>query len=324
MAIIVKPFTHTNGTIADAIEVNANNDTVYSCVNGNIDSPNLGNNAVTTGKILDANVTFAKLDVPTQNAFVPIGSIIPFYDFNATVTFNSTYWEYCDGTVIANASSPLNTLTKPDMSGRYLVGYGTEKAVATLVTDGNKDIGSAVWSLNLVGEANHQVDLQHAHTMSGHTHTMGNHIHTMPTHSHSFSDSFTTLPSGDHHHEVARYWTQSGGWGIAHYRGTYAGSNFASLGLTTSNGQSGSGAHRLNTSSVSGMSNGQDFDSSTDGSHTHTGTASGTTGAIDPGDTDSTDLGDTNSTTDTMNNQLSTTQTIQPRSIRVRYIMRVL
>lgn len=41
MATVVKPFTHTNGTVADATEVNANDDATLTQVNGNLDADNI-------------------------------------------------------------------------------------------------------------------------------------------------------------------------------------------------------------------------------------------------------------------------------------------
>lgn len=71
MAITI-PHSFTNGTIAEASEVNANFDAVENYVNGlsdgtNIDSSaiiaaKLASNAVTTTKIADGSVTYAKLD----------------------------------------------------------------------------------------------------------------------------------------------------------------------------------------------------------------------------------------------------------------------
>ena len=74
MAITIT-HTFTNGTIAEAAEVNANFNDVENYVNGlsdgtNIDSSaitavKLATNAVTTTKITDGTVTYAKLDSVT-------------------------------------------------------------------------------------------------------------------------------------------------------------------------------------------------------------------------------------------------------------------
>ena len=95
--------------------------------------------------------------IPTASS-VPIGSIIPFYDFNGALTFDTDYWAYCNGQSKTIGGS---SRTLPDLSNRYLVGFGTE---------GGADIGSAVWSTTPVGNASHQVNLAHTHTIA-HTHT---------------------------------------------------------------------------------------------------------------------------------------------------------
>jgi len=41
LAVVTKTFTFTNGTVADATEVNTNFDTLYTLQNGNIDNDNL-------------------------------------------------------------------------------------------------------------------------------------------------------------------------------------------------------------------------------------------------------------------------------------------
>ena len=94
----------------------------------------------------------------------PIGSIIPFDDFDGAVTFDSNYYAYMDGAVLSDALSPLNGETLRDLSGRYLVGFGT---------DGGEDIDSVAWSAGPVGNAGHQIDIAHTHTGPSHTHGEG-------------------------------------------------------------------------------------------------------------------------------------------------------
>lgn len=110
------------------------------------------------------------------NAAVPIGTIIPFYDFNALVTFSTDTWMYCDGSVVADVFSPLNGQTLPDLSGRYLVGFGT---------DGGGNIDTAVFATAAVGNAGHTIDIQHSHTVNAHSHTVNSHNHTTPNHAHT-------------------------------------------------------------------------------------------------------------------------------------------
>jgi len=66
----------------------------------------------------------------------PIGSIIPFYDFNGLVSFDTGVWAYCDGSVLVDGASPLNGQTLPDLSNRYLVGFSTPWVVETIASPG--------------------------------------------------------------------------------------------------------------------------------------------------------------------------------------------
>lgn len=62
MAIVVKPFTFSNGTVADALEVNSDFDTLYNLVNGNLDTDNLSANSVDTSELVADSVDFTKID----------------------------------------------------------------------------------------------------------------------------------------------------------------------------------------------------------------------------------------------------------------------
>lgn len=113
--------------------------------------------------------------IPTASS-VPIGSIIPFYDFNGALTFDTDYWAYCNGQTKTIGGS---SRTLPDLSNRYLVGFGTE---------GGANIGSAAWSTTVVGNASHQVTLTADQSgLVGHNHTASagnqsaNHTHSIPS-----------------------------------------------------------------------------------------------------------------------------------------------
>lgn len=199
----------------------------------------------------------------------PVGTIIPFYDFNATVTFDNTIWAYCDGSVINNAGSPLNGLTLPDLSNRYLVGYGTEAG---------GDIDTATWNATAVGNAGHTINVQHTHTDSGHTHSITSHTHGPGTLQFKVSDwDGSTVNFYD-----------SGGTQIPVFTET----------VDTS---AGAGTITGALLPASGVGDGY--------TKNGTGVTSGTSG-------------NTGSTAVSLSNSLSTTQSIQPRSIRCRYIIR--
>lgn len=121
------------------------------------------------GIVVQAGSTFRLGEVFNPGG-LPVGSIIPFYDFNAAVTFDANFYRYCDGSVLSYADSPLNGLTLPDLSGRYLVGFGTV---------GAGDIDTATWATVAIGS--NSLNLQHAHDMGNHTHSIGNHTHAPGT-----------------------------------------------------------------------------------------------------------------------------------------------
>jgi len=99
---------------------------------------------------------------------VPIGSIIPFYDFDGALTFDTDAWTYCDGSTDTVGGS---SRTLPDLSGRYLVGFGTP--------NGGGDLDSATWATAAVGRTSHtSASIAHTHTGPSHTHTVA-HNHLM-------------------------------------------------------------------------------------------------------------------------------------------------
>lgn len=216
----------------------------------------------------DVEAALQEVGAKAVSVAVPIGSIIPFYDFNGAITFSTTYWEYCRGQIVADAQSPLNGLTMPDLSGRYLVGFGT---------DGGGDLHNAAWSAAAVGNAAHQINIQHSHTVAAH-------LHTGPSHTHG---------PGTLSFEYMNY-----DLGTDRMRN----SDTAAAIFAFGDASLAAGATRV-TVLVPAAS-----------VQYYTGDGSGVTAAGGTGNT-----GNASPGTDS---QLSTTQSIQPRSLRVRYIMR--
>lgn len=107
-------------------------------------------------------VTLGTGSIDLEKALVPLGSIIPWYDFNAAISLNTTYWAYCDGS--ASSITGVGAVTLPDLSNRYLVGFGTEAG---------GDIDSAAWATAAVGNASHQVNLEHQHTVGEYVQSTG-------------------------------------------------------------------------------------------------------------------------------------------------------
>lgn len=209
---------------------------------------------------------------------MPVGSIIPFYDYNGLVSFDTSYWVYCDGSVINNPSSPLNGQTTPDLSNRYLVGFGTE---------GGGDIDTAAWATAAVGNASHRVDLSHTHTGPSHTHDVD-------------IGSFTSGGGTEHLHRWGEYDDAAGNhWLIPAETLAVGGQD---MGAGTHYVTSGWGSHASTAIEYFLLT-------TRESSHTH---------SINPPNTTSTAAG-----TGATGSALSATQSIQPRSVRVRYIMRV-
>lgn len=253
---------------------------------------------------------------------VPLGSIIPFYDFDGALTFDTTYWAYCNGQTktIGGGSRTL-----PDLSGRYLVGFGT---------DGGADLGTASWDTTPVGNAGHTVSLQHSHTVASRTHDLGNHTHTGAAHTHDLANHTHAGPSHTHgvgtlQFVVARVdadnpgpndylfymYSQFAGSEVLIFDGT-VGATAGVNGFNAGNTLSGTDTNFLTyngsgSTSTGGTGNTGTPSSNTSGSTTpgaSSGPSTNTSGAASPG----------------TNNQLSTTQSIQPRSVQVRYLMRIL
>jgi len=291
--IRLRPYIYILGNLIDPAQNNTNEGTLYQ---GHNDAFNEITGHQHTGAPGDApQLSGASFDlsgpwhftglVTMDNApqLTPIGSIIPFQDFGGLVTFNTTYWKYSDGTSIPGVATPLNPLggqSTIDMSGRYLVGFGT---------DGGGNIGTAPWLTAAVGNVNHEINIQHSHTVSAHHHTGAAHTHTIPSHDHGTGNHTLDISEIPSHTHPFTYYQNAGS--DAGATGDFAGLGNPFTTLTAATG--GGGAHNHgNTTSVALTTN--------SGGGADTGDAS-------PG----------------TDNQLSTTQSIQPHSIRVRYLVRI-
>jgi len=161
-------YTLTNGTANDAGPVNTNFSNLVSAASDGTKDYNV---AAITCTSVTASTDVLIGSVSVGGSLVPIGSIIAFYDFGAALTFDTDNWVYCDGSTATVGGS---SRTLPDLSGRYLVGFGG-------ATDGAGDIDTATWATAAVGNSLHQVDIAHTHTGPSHT-------HTGPSHTHNLSD----------------------------------------------------------------------------------------------------------------------------------------
>ena len=277
------------------------------------------------------------VDISAAGELTPIGSIIAHYDFNAAVAIDTNYWAYCDGSVVSNPDSVLNGLTLPDLSGRYLVGFGT---------DGGGDIDTAAWSTAAVGNASHQIDIAHTHTGPSHTHAGPSHTHTVTvnTHSHTFSATSASGGAGNTSYDGIHYHIMntlgahvhstssgtSGGWIESSSPGRYTNGSGYSYNGEHNHTSSTATSHRHtvanHTHTVSGTTSSTVATASTSASGSASTGASGTasTGASGTAATGASGTAATGASgTAATGSGLSATQSIQPRSIAVRYIMRL-
>jgi hypothetical protein len=314
-----------NGTTADANEVMQDFNEIYT----NIDNSNIAANAgiaysklatlasgriivgsaggVATSVVMSGDATISNTGVvtvtsaPTPAGAVPIGTIIPFYDYNGTLTFDAARFTYCNGGTATFTGIGLQTL--PDLSGRYLVGFGT---------DGGGNNGSAAWATAAVGNAGNTINIAHTHTVAGHTHTgpshthdMGNHTHTVGNHTHGPGTlQFSVL-----------FYDAGGGGGLGRLRGFTSGGASSTIteGVTAGTGASfafNSEFATPNTTYYTASGTGV------------TDTSSGTSGAPSTNTTSADGTGATGSASPATDSQLSSTQSIQPISIRVRWLIR--
>lgn len=117
-----------------------------------LDSTNIAAKGVTGTNLNSNSVTYAKLASTVTDLLVPVGTILPWYSFSGTLSFSTTYYAYCDGT--SATLSTIGSQMLPDMSNRYLVGFGTE---------GGGDIGTATWSTTVPGNVSHTSSITHQH-----------------------------------------------------------------------------------------------------------------------------------------------------------------
>ena len=215
-------------------------------------------------------------------AVIPIGGVIGFADYGIA-TIDTDVFAYLDGGTYADPDSPFDGVQREDASGRYLVGFGT---------DGGGDIGGGAFSILPVGAAGHTINIQHSHTVAAHSHTVNAHSHTVnahdhsiPNHSHSISFNTGTIPNGGNN---------------ARFQCDFGGNDLALLGPGPGDQNAGDHVHPVSGNTAV--------------------TAMGNTGNDSPG-TSASSPGTSNSSPGT-DNQLSTTQSIQPRSVPMRWIQR--
>lgn len=147
---------------------------------GQVAAAGIASDAVTTAKILDANVTLAKLATVLQNALPPVGTIAPYAGTSAP-----SGWLLCNGDAIGGSYTTLISLVganTPNLKGKFLVGLDS--------TGTNFDGLSN--DINSIGDTGGVATVTLTSAQSG-----------VPAHSHSNTASATTtISDGQHSHSI--------------------------------------------------------------------------------------------------------------------------
>ena len=293
----------------------------YPDASGNVPSlPTPATTETGSGAIVRANgPTINNLTVTGTFVFpsgaagtVPIGTIVPFQDFGGLVTFDTAIWKYCDGTAIPGAPSPTNPLGgqfTEDMSGRYLIGFGTV---------GGGNIGTDPWATPAVGNAGWTTNIQHSHTVNNHTHDLSNHAHNAGTyvaasHTHGTSDLVAAImvrPSDSYYTGVGPiidgiFADMRSIVDAAYYWGPFNAVDGGPFNCDNAGGFSANADGHQYTGGTAILGD-TDFSGPLTVAGASSGPSTNTSGGATPG----------------TDNQLSTVQDIRPSSIRVRYIIR--
>lgn len=186
MPQVSKGFTFTNGTTADATQVNADLDTLFNLVNGGMDTANFLPQGIGTGAIADGAVTPAKTEgLPYSSdlfgsSFVVSGLTVTKYAANEiSVSAGTAYMKQADATV-RQESITTTTLTttspsatyyldlNPDGTWSFTTGHSSTSGylnIATVTTDNSGNVGvitqnNAAYKVTLLGSAVGPVSVQ--------------------------------------------------------------------------------------------------------------------------------------------------------------------
>lgn len=264
---------------------------------------------VATAVTMSGDATISNTGVVTVagGGIVPIGTILPFYDYNYTLTFDNTKYAYCDGSIVNFTG--IGPQTTPDLSGRYLIGFGTV---------GGGDIGTDPWATPAVGNAGWTINIQHSHTVNNHTHDLSNHTHNAGTyvaasHTHGTSDLVAAImvrPSDSYYTGVGPiidgiFADMRSIVDAAYYWGPFNAVDGGPFNCDNAGGFSANADGHQYTGGTAILGD-TDFSGPLTVAGASSGPSTNTSGGATPG----------------TDNQLSAAQDIRPSSIRVRYIIR--
>ena len=160
---------------------------------GQVAAAGIASDAVTTAKILDANVTLAKLATVLQNALPPVGTIAPYAGTSAP-----TGWLLCNGGAISGTYTGLIALVganTPNLKGKFLVGLDSTVSDFDGLSNAIDSIGDTggVATVTLTSAQSGVPAHSHPNTATASSTSTSTTTISDPTHRHSFSG--TTDPA---------------------------------------------------------------------------------------------------------------------------------
>ena len=140
--------TFVSGETVTPSKLNELSQSTVALTAGSIVAADIASDAVTTAKILDANVTTAKLATVTAQALLPAGAVMPFARATAPAG-----WLIANGNAVPNGSGTVQGVTA-DFSALYAAVSTSFGTVGTLPDlrgifvrgSGSQILGSATYS----------------------------------------------------------------------------------------------------------------------------------------------------------------------------------
>lgn len=156
-----------DGDTADAADVNQYRDALIGDI---VPRNTSGNPEANAGEAGTSTYPFERINVTTGGLFP--GALLLFHDFGGALTPAQGYMK-CNGDIvnetnydaIHGAGSWAAHIVSSPLSGKHLPDWNNKYAVGS---DTTPDDGSS--AISPVGNANHQVNLQHNHSIPGHNH----------------------------------------------------------------------------------------------------------------------------------------------------------